>query len=307
MHTFSDFDAWGDAVRGANLRLTCDAVEEPIWQLSARPVDDVVVQVAREGGGNLCYGGSLHPGLTLFMPVTTAGHYVCNGERLDEQSILAIPPGADFRIYVHRKAHAWCSVALPPDRFPWFPETTGMPRDSFLIRPPGDTVARLRDLIRRAALVPALDEPATPAATVAARALTAVATACLDPRPRIRPAPGRPQIDRWGIIRGVHDLLDRGTVPRPTIAEIATIVGVNERTLARAFHESFGVSPRVYLQLRLLHDVRRTLRRADVTTIARVLTMHGVWDFGRFGIRYRRQFGETMSETVGRRRVGGRR
>lgn len=306
MHIFDDFDAWGDAVRGAHLRLACDAVEEPIWQLNVRPVDDVVVQLAHEGGGNLCYGENAHPGLILFLPLGRAAHHVCNGERCDDNAVFAIPPGADFRIQVRRVAHGWCSVALPPSRVPSFPDRDDTRRDSVLLRPPGDAVARLRDLIRRAALAPALGDPTTPAATVAARDLTAAAAAILGPQPTVRPAPGRPQVDRGGIIRGVQALLDRGGIPRPTIAEIAATIGVNERTLARAFHESFGVSPRAYLQLRLLHDVRRALRTADATTIARTLTAHGVWDFGRFGTRYRRQFGETMSDTVGRRRAGRR-
>jgi len=31
-----------------------------------------------------------------------------------------------------------------------------------------------------------------------------------------------------------------------------------------------------------------------------VLVQHGIWEFGRFAARYRRQFGETPSETLGR-------
>jgi hypothetical protein len=33
--------------------------------------------------------------------------------RLDEESLFAIPQGADFSIHVRHHAHAWCSIALP--------------------------------------------------------------------------------------------------------------------------------------------------------------------------------------------------
>jgi AraC family transcriptional regulator, ethanolamine operon transcriptional activator len=33
-----------------------------------------------------------------------------------------------------------------------------------------------------------------------------------------------------------------------------------------------------------------------------VLTRHGIWEFGRFAARYRRQFGELPSTTLGRAR-----
>ena len=54
MLTFDDFDAWGDAVSGAHLRLVCDVVETPAWSLGILDLGGVVVQVASEGGGNVC-------------------------------------------------------------------------------------------------------------------------------------------------------------------------------------------------------------------------------------------------------------
>ena len=113
MISFDDFDAWGEAVSGASLRLVCDAVEVPRWSLGILDLGGVVLQMATEGGGNLCYGVNTHAGPLLFVPLSHAAGHVVNGVRLDEESLFAIPQGADFSIHVRHRAHAWCSIALP--------------------------------------------------------------------------------------------------------------------------------------------------------------------------------------------------
>ena len=63
------------------------------------------------------------------------------------------------------------------------------------------------------------------------------------------------------------------------------------------------MSPKRYLMLRELHAIRSALRRATSSeaTVTDVLSSHGIWEFGRFATRYRRQFGELPSETLRRR------
>lgn len=300
--TFDDFDAWADTVRGANLQLACDRVEERTWSIGMRQIGDLTVQAAFEGGGNLCYGVNTTPGTLLFLPVTRVGHHVANCDRLDEDAVLVIPPGSDFRITVRQRAHAWYSVALPSKT------TTTLasrPDDSRVCRPAGGGVRQLRSLIARIFASPAL-EPGDAAAVLAAtEELTVAATACLQasaipPRRGV----GRPQIDRSEIVRRSLATLEATVVGRPSVAGLADEVGVTERTLCRAFHDTFGVSPLQYIALRQLHHVRRSLRTAPSdTTVARVLVQHGIWDFGRFAGRYRRHFGELLSETL---RRGGR-
>ena len=83
MLLFDDFDAWADAISGASLRLVCDAVETRRWTLGRVPVGDLVLQVASEGGGNLCYGENTHSGPMLSIPLSHAAAHVVNAERLD--------------------------------------------------------------------------------------------------------------------------------------------------------------------------------------------------------------------------------
>jgi len=98
-------------------------------------------------------------------------------------------------------------------------------------------------------------------------------------------------------------MLDSETLGRPSVADLAIRTGVTERTLARAFHDAFGVSPLRYMTLRQLHRVRRTLvGTGEPTTVSAILMRHGIWEHGRFSGRYRKHFGESPAATLERHR-----
>lgn len=304
MQIFDDFDAWGDAIRGAHLRLACDGVEVRSWRLATRLLGRTVIQTAFEGGGNLCFGGNAHTGPLLFLPVTHPAQHVVNCEPLGPDGVLLIPPGADFRIRVQRRAHAWCSVALPADfALPMGARAAALGQ-SRVVRCGADAAGRLRRLVTTLAVAPALAGPASPAHEAACEAILEAAAACLSAAVSPPQRYGRPQLDRGAIIRTALAHLEDDPVMRPSVASLAAACNVTERTLARAFHDTFGVSPLAYSTLRLLHRVRRSLRvaAADGNTVSQVLTAHGIWDFGRFAARYRGQFGESPSVTLQRHR-----
>lgn len=295
MWQFDDFDAWGDAVSGAHLRLACDGVERRRWTLGIVDLDGVVVQVSSEGGGTICYGGSTHGGPQLFVPLTRATEHVANGVPLDDESLLAIPAGTDFWIRVRRRAHSWCSVALPAD-VPACAASGGLVCGR-------DAVRRLRRIVADVA-VSLLDRPGgTPAHEAARREILAAAAACLQAPAVPAAAVGRPRLDRGVIARRAMAVIDSAATV-PTAADLARDVGVTDRTLLRTFQEMVGLPPKRYLLLRELHAVRRGLRDAAASpaTVADVLVRHGIWEFGRFAARYRGHFGELPSETLRRGR-----
>lgn len=300
MRTFDDFDAWGAVISSANLKMACDAVESRQWTLGSVDLGDVGLQVASEGGGNICYGDNAHVGTLLFLPLTHAGAHVVNGRPLDDDSLFAIPCGADFRIHVRRRAHAWCSIALPSHVVVG---PAGRPGSTLITCGTGG-VPRLKRLAQEVCQW-LLDRPAGTAAHAAASRRLLAAVACLTDAPAAdtRLPIGRPRLDRAEIVRRSMGVIEAATTV-PTAAELARDVGVTSRTLLRTFQEEFGVSPKRYLMLRELHTVRRSLRAAAATddTVADVLVRHGVWEFGRFAARYRQQFGELPSQTLGRGR-----
>lgn len=320
MKIFHDFDAWGDAVSGATLRLACDAVETGVWTLGLIDLGGVVLQVASEGGGNLCYGANTHATPILFVPLTRVAEQVVNGESLDTDSLFAIPSGADFRICIRRRSHAWCSIALPIALpIERLHPSLASSASRKIVCPPG-AVARLTQIVSTIASTlllqlgtQAATHPATQLATplgtqsggtaahrAAGRALVEAAVRCLSAPPESRATPiGRTRLDRAGIVRRAMAAIESApTIPKTTA--LAEIVGVTDRTLLRTFHETYGVPPKQYLMLRELHRIRRSLRTGATAdaTVADVLTLHGIWEFGRFAARYRRQFGELPSDTL---------
>ena len=274
--------------------MACDCLEMRRWSIGAFRLGEVVLQMAFEGGGNICYGANTYTGTQLFVPLTHAAAHACNGEMLDDASMLVIPRGADFRIRIRRQAHAWCSIGLPFDPHQsssWI--ARGLERMSELKRLAQNIATNL------------VDFPAdTPAHRAAGRDLAAVAAGCLTDPVESRATVGRPRLDRAAIIREAMARIEAAPI-LPTAADLAQGLGVTSRTLLRAFQESFGVSPKRYLLLQELHVVRRELRKAahEEAKVTDVLTRHGIWEMGRFAARYRRQFGELPSETLRRGRA----
>ncbi len=300
---FDDFDAFGEAVRSAHLRMACDSAERRSWRLAACGIGEMFLQIAEEGGGNLCHGANTHGGIQVFVPLSRATEHVCNCEPLDAGSLLAIPSGADFSIHIRGRAHAWFAVALPASMIgDGLAAWANPPAESRVLRPGSAAVGRLGDLVRRIAASPLPILAPGPAHEAAAAELRDAVRDCLGhDEPPSPAAPGRPRIDRGEIIRRALAAIEAESIDRPAVTKLSVAAGVTDRTLARAFRDAFGVSPLQYVLLRQLHAVRRELRAAPGdATVSGILVRHGIWDHGRFAARYRRHFGEAPSATLPR-------
>ncbi|WP_165065981.1 AraC family transcriptional regulator [Paludisphaera rhizosphaerae] len=302
---FDDFEAYAAAVRHADVYMMCDRLEIPQWQLTNWDFTGISLQLGREGGGNLCEGARRLGGRILYLPLTRVEFSSVNGERLDDESLVVIDPGSEFCITGRRRAHDWTSIFIP-----WAAEHPSPSAQTLgvagcrVVRPGSDPRRRLVDLISCiASMSPSPDVLPEPARRAASLELLEAALACIateeSPTP---PEIGRPRLRRHEIIRRCLEFIeDQGPGPI-RVAALADAASVSDRTVRAAFHDYFGLSPIKYLQMRMLHRVRQTLRRAsaDSTTVTKVLADHGIWEFGRFACRYREQFGESPSETLRR-------
>lgn len=91
-----------------------------------------------------------------------------------------------------------------------------------------------------------------------------------------------------------------------TTDEVASInsfcqqTGVHERTLQRAFHETYGTTPKSYMQAFRLNNAYKVLSHgdADTTTVTNVAINLGYCHMSQFAADYRRLFGELPSKTL---------
>jgi AraC family ethanolamine operon transcriptional activator len=92
-----------------------------------------------------------------------------------------------------------------------------------------------------------------------------------------------------------------------SIAQLSAIAGVSERSLRNAFYHVCTTSPKRYLKILQLHQVRRALRGGarPASSVTDVATLHGFFELGRFAGEYKALFGEAPSQTLQRTRTTG--
>ena len=109
---------------------------------------------------------------------------------------------------------------------------------------------------------------------------------------------------RRQIVRQAEAFFRRHLGEPVSIAQLSSIAGVSERSLRNAFYDVYTTSPKRYLRLWQLHQVRSALRKSDGqdASVTDVATLHGFYELGRFAGEYKALFGEAPSQTLHRAR-----
>jgi AraC-like DNA-binding protein len=103
-------------------------------------------------------------------------------------------------------------------------------------------------------------------------------------------------------LRRAIDYMDANLAAPITIADIAKASGIPGRTLFQYFRHFRGTSPMRYLRDARFEKVRSALRRAQSGEgVADVAARWGFSHFGRFAVEYRQRFGESPSQSLGKR------
>jgi transcriptional regulator GlxA family with amidase domain len=82
------------------------------------------------------------------------------------------------------------------------------------------------------------------------------------------------------------------------LSELSALVGLCERSIQAGFRAHRGCSPMGFLRARRLELARQSLREAPRANVTMVALASGFPHLGRFSSAYRRQFGESPSETL---------
>ena len=101
------------------------------------------------------------------------------------------------------------------------------------------------------------------------------------------------------VKKALEIIADHATKPI-TVAEVEKVCGASGRTLRYGFEETFGLSPKQYLQNYRLNGVHQTLlrSRSTDTKVADATNEWGFWHMGQFAADFRNLFGELPSETL---------
>jgi AraC-like DNA-binding protein len=102
-------------------------------------------------------------------------------------------------------------------------------------------------------------------------------------------------------VRAAEEFIDANAANPLSLGDIASIAGVNARTLQYSFRRHRGMSPMDFLRRTRLERVRNELLSPDVpTTVSQAAARWGLFHFGRFAAQYRKLYGETPSATLRR-------
>jgi len=108
-------------------------------------------------------------------------------------------------------------------------------------------------------------------------------------------------LGRRRALRRALEVIREAPEPIQAVTELCRLTGESERMLGYAFKETYGVSPKAYLQARRLNAVRRELLHGGPgTLIVDKANDQGFWHMGQFAADYRKMFSELPSETLRR-------
>ena len=309
-YIFNDFDAFKAVVRGVDCSMLPQKVECNSWAVSRVDVGGIILQSGQLGSGNLLVGESQSDGFIFYFPNTAGVKYLGNGIEFSKNSIMIMPPRSDFTL-CSQLAHDWYSIFVPANMLSDYlepPETLSKSSnftDSWLqvTRPDRQFVnlccAVMGQIMHASSLAQRFEH--SPAAQSARQQLLEIATAALGKIQPIKPGiKGRHRLSRQLIIQQCNNLLDEHADDNVLVRDLVAAANVSERTLRDTFSRHFAMGPKNYLLLRKLNQVRRSLQAACATdiSVAEVFVSQGIWEFGRFALRYKKEFGEYPSETL---------
>ena len=298
--TFTEYEAFAQAIRDASVELRMTAFDTPRWVLQHAAVGSLHLQYGWEGGGSIAEGAT---GREVWTFYNQSHPGRANGQDATASEVLAAAPGSEFCLSCLPK-HDWVTVAIPTSElFPSPRELEGASRTgSQVLRPPAHVTRRFSSLIRRF-LSAAESEPQlleSPVAMDAFRDELLVSTRELFARHR--PGAGSGHLRWQRHVRSSVALAMSHLGRDLSVSDLARQSGIPERTLRTAFLNWYGVPPLDYLRVLRLNDARQRLLAStpDETTVTRVAFGLGFWDLGRFAGAYRRLYGERPSETLRR-------
>ncbi|XZE55075.1 helix-turn-helix domain-containing protein [Planctomycetaceae bacterium SH139] len=299
--SFTEYEAFAEAVQDASVRMRIPSLEEPHWMLQYATVGSLRIQQGYEGGGNIAEGATVSDGWTFFHQHSPSRPGRANGQETTVDDVFAVPPSGEFCL-ASQLSHEWIMVVVPPSLlFHTDPEYERASIASpHLLKPPPRVTRQFMSLVSRFLSV-AESKPLLLDSHAAVESFRNEFLATTRELFATSEASSSRNFVRWRRqTMTTIELAENQSDRLLTVPDLAQDSGVAERTLRTAFRKCYGLSPVEYLRIRRLHEARRLLRAScpDETTVTRVAFSLGFWDLGRFAGAYRLLFGELPSRTL---------
>jgi len=222
------------------------------------------------------------------------------GNDVDAGTVLVFPVGGELRSFsgpdfeVFTVSVAEARVARLCERFKLSPPLAGLRSETF--RPPRYLLAMLRQRLRRLQHAVGCDGTLEAKQLIEELVLVWLRASTSPPERR------QPMRVRDRAIQKCLQRIEQTDWTDLTPGVLCEIGGVGERTLQYAFRERFDLTPAAFLKMRRLAEVRRRLLQppSDDVLVGEIAAALGFWHVGQFAADYRRAFGETPSQTLGR-------
>lgn len=104
---------------------------------------------------------------------------------------------------------------------------------------------------------------------------------------------------RYAIIQRALEYLEKVNSESVSVLTLSQKSCCSVRALEYAFKNTLKMSPKKYLNIRKMHQIRTCLIQGDITNISNLLKSFGVINKGRFSRDYSQLFGEYPKETLG--------
>ncbi len=174
-----------------------------------------------------------------------------------------------------------------------------------LARIHGTPLKRLESACRQASKIAGIKGKGTEvASTAAAQGMVLDALECALAPWLPHGAGSHPELSectsRYSVLKNFDHLLSEIGDAMPDLGSISKELGVGRRTLFYSLRQSLGITPRRYVEIRRLAELRNRLKNTspDETTVTELAIEFGFGDLGRMAGKYRQQFGEYPSQTL---------
>lgn len=311
---FTDFDEFAESVRAWNLAFRL--LDGGRFQSDVLQFGSTEAQLARARfDSHLHQQGDPPPGMrTVVIPADESQGFLWRGKRITGRTLMVFPELAELESY-SKSGFAVFTYSIATDTLEQMADALEIPAldellgGSEVLELPAGSMQALRQGAGEIC-----DGVETEPRSVAGVALQGELRSRF-PKQILLMLAARQGIEdrstaaqRGKAMRGALGHLAEHLGEPVTVADLCRAAGASERTLRRAFHEKFGVSPKSYLTALRLVGVREELQasQSSIDKIADIANHWGFWHMGQFAADYRRRFGELPSDTL-RRRLEDRR